>query len=96
MIERKLTVKWKKLPSTTVTFDFNAPSNVSSGNCTCEDSVLGKICFAFDNNPEESFEYVVSAGSSIQLPTIRCPGINKKLKIGLVKLAILNLLQIQL
>ena len=80
MIERKLTVKWRKLTSTTVTFDFNAPSNVSSGNCTCEDSVLGKICFAFDNNPEESFEYVVSAGSSIQLPTIRCPGINKKIK----------------
>ena len=85
MIERKLTVKWKKLPSTTpsttVTFDFNAPGNVSSGNCTCEDSVSGKICLAFNSNPEEhSFEYVVSAGSSIQLPTIRCPGINKKIK----------------
>lgn len=82
MIERKLTVKWKKLPSTTpsttVTFDFNAPSNVSSGKCTCEDSVLDKICLAFNSNPEdENFEYVVSAGSSIQLPTIRCPGINK-------------------
>ena len=81
MIERKLTVKWKKLPSTTVKFDFNAPGNVSSGNCTCEDSVSGKICLAFNSNPEEhSFEYVVSAGSSIQLPTIRCPGINKKIK----------------
>lgn len=85
MIERKLTVKWKKLPSTTpsttVTFDFNAPSNVSSGKCTCEDSVLDKICLAFNSNPEdENFEYVVSAGSSIQLPTIRCPGINKKIK----------------
>ena len=79
MIERKLTVKWKKLPSTTVTFNFNAPDNVSSGNCTCDDS--DKICFAFDNNPtDENFEYVVSAGSSIQLPTIRCPGINKKIK----------------
>ena len=34
-----------------------------------------------DNNPtDENFEYVVSAGSSIQLPTIRCPGINKKIK----------------
>lgn len=85
MIERKLTVKWRKLtsttPSTTVTFDFNAPSNVSSGKCTCEDSVLDKICLAFNSNPEdENFEYVVSAGSSIQLPTIRCPGINKKIK----------------
>ncbi len=79
MIERKLTVKWKKLPSTTVKFNFNAPSNVSSGNCTCDGS--DKICFAFDNNPEDkNFEYVVSAGSSIQLPTIRCPGINKKIK----------------
>ena len=79
MIERKLTVKWKKLPSTTVTFNFNAPDNVSSGNCTCDDS--DKICLAFDNNPtDENFEYVVSAGSSIQLPTIRCPGINKKIK----------------
>ena len=81
MIERKLTVKWKKLPSTTVTFDFNAPDNVSSGKCTCEDSVLDKICLAFNSNPtDENFEYVVSAGSSIQLPTIRCPGINKKIK----------------
>ena len=85
MIERKLTVKWKKLPSTTpsttVTFDFNAPDNVSSGKCTCEDSVLDKICLAFNSNPtDENFEYVVSAGSSIYLPTIRCPGINKKIK----------------
>ena len=85
MIERKLTVKWKELPSptpsTTVTFDFNAPDNVSSGKCTCEDSVLDKICLAFNSNPtDENFEYVVSAGSSIQLPTIRCPGINKKIK----------------
>lgn len=95
MIERKLTVKWKKRKSYTVKFNFNAPDNVSSGNCTCDDS--DKICFAFDNNPtDENFEYVVSAGSSIQLPTIRCPGIKKKLKIGLVKLAILNLLKILL
>ena len=79
MIERKLTVKWKKRKSYTVKFNFNAPDNVSSGNCTCDDS--DKICFAFDNNPtDENFEYVVSAGSSIQLPTIRCPGINKKIK----------------
>ena len=81
MIERKLTVKWRKLTSTTVTFDFNAPSNVLYGDCTCEDSVSGKICLAFNSNPtDENFEYVVSAGSSIQLPTIRCPGINKKIK----------------
>ena len=80
MIERKLTVKWKKRKSYTVKFNFNAPSNVWYGDCTCEDSVSGKICLAFNSNPEESFEYVVSAGSSIQLPTIRCPGINKKIK----------------
>ena len=72
MIERKLTVKWRKLTSTTVTFNFNAPSNVLYGDCTCEDSVSGKICLAFNSNPkDENFEYVVSAGSSIQIPTIR-------------------------
>lgn len=78
MIERKLTVKWRELPSTTVKFNFNVPSNVSSANCICDG--LDEICFAFDNNPTEIFDYVVSGGSSIQLPTIRCPGINKKIK----------------
>ena len=96
MIERKLTVKWK-LSSTTTTytvkFNFSAPSNVSSANCICDG--LDEICSAFDSNPTKNFDYVVSAGSSIQLPTISCPGINKKLKIGLVILVVLNLLQIQ-
>ena len=81
MIERKLTVKWK-LSSTTTTysvkFNFSAPSNVSSANCICDG--LDEICSAFDSNPTENFDYVVSAGSSIQLPTISCPGINKKIK----------------
>ena len=81
MIERKLTVKWK-LSSTTTTytvkFNFSAPSNVSSANCICDG--LDEICSAFDRNPTKNFDYVVSAGSSIQLPTISCPGINKKIK----------------
>ena len=76
-----LYAKWK-LSSTTTTysvkFNFNAPSNVSSANCICDG--LDEICRAFDSNPTEIFDYVVSAGSSIQLPTISCPGINKKIK----------------
>ena len=77
-----LYAKWKLSSTTTTTysvkFNFNAPSNVSSANCICDG--LDEICRAFDSNPTEIFDYVVSAGSSIQLPTISCPGINKKIK----------------
>ena len=68
----------QNVQNVTVKFNFSAPSNVSSANCICNG--LDEICRAFDSNPTENFDYVVSAGSSIQLPTISCPGINKKIK----------------
>ena len=76
-----LYAKWKlSSPTTTysVKFNFNVPGSVVSTYCTC--SGQSKICSAFDSNPTENFDYVVSTGSSIQLPTISCPGINKKIK----------------
>lgn len=77
MIERKLTVKWKK--SYAVMFDFNFPSNLIPGTCSCDGS--DELCHAFQwFLGEYADEYGVFVGSSIQLPTIRCPGINKRIK----------------